>query len=409
MQNEHTEFDLLVRSMMQEAEESVSPRAWDAVSAGLDARARRTVVLRWRRVAAGIAAAAAVTVGAFLLGTRNNSNLPIIETVAETVATPESGLPSDEIIPAAEPQDLLAEARPQAKPTVKARPKATPAAAESLPQTVGEPVEPVSEEVQAPSVPQDVIPETVPEAVPETQEKTALQEEETWEDPFARMEWEDAHNAASSRISLSAGASLESNGNPASVSGFRGMRAAANAEREHTVIEQTSRNSTYAIPLSAGLGIRIGLSPRWSIGTGVNWTLLQRTFTGIYRDEGKTPLNADIHHTLHYIGVPVHLYYNLMDNRRINLYAFAGGAGEKAVSNKFRVFDNSENLYHKEKVDGFQWSAAAGLGVQFRLTDHLGLYLDPSVRYYFDCGQPKSIRTQQPLTMNFEIGLRMDL
>ena len=111
MQNEHTEFDLLVRSMMQEAEESVSPRAWDAVSAGLDARARRTVVLRWRRVAAGIAAAAAVTVGAFLLGTRNNSNLPIIETVAETVATPESGLPSDEIIPAAEPQDLLAGVR----------------------------------------------------------------------------------------------------------------------------------------------------------------------------------------------------------------------------------------------------------------------------------------------------------
>ena len=42
-----------------------------------------------------------------------------------------------------------------------------------------------------PSVPQDVIPETVPEAVPETQEKTALQEEETWEDPFARMEWEE--------------------------------------------------------------------------------------------------------------------------------------------------------------------------------------------------------------------------
>lgn len=409
MQNEHTEFDLLVRSMMQEAEESVSPRAWAAVSAGLDARARRTVVLRWRRVAAGIAAAAAVTVGAFLLGTRNNSNLPIIETVAETVATPESGLPSDEIIPAAEPQDLLAEARPQAKPTVKARPKATPAAAESLPQTVGEPVEPVSEEVQAPSVPQDVIPETVPEAVPETQEKTALQEEETWEDPFARMEWEDAHDAASSRISLSAGASLESNGNPASVSGFRGMRAAANAEREHTVIEQTSRNSTYAIPISAGLGLRIGLGERWAVGTGVNWTLLQRTFTGIYREEGKAPVNADIHNTLQYVGIPLNLSYTLLDNKRIGLYTFAGGSVEKAISNKFRVHDSAEHLFHKESVKGVQFSVAAGLGVQFQLTGGLGLYIDPSLRYYFKGNQPQSIRTQQPLMMNFEVGLRWDL
>ena len=409
MQNEHTEFDLLVRSMMQEAEESVSPRAWDAVSAGLDARARRTVVLRWRRVAAGIAAAAAVTVGAFLLGTRNNSNLPIIETVAETVATPESGLPSDEISPAAEPQDLLAEARPQAKSTVKARPKATPAAAESLPQTVGEPVEPVSEEVQAPSVPQDVIPETVPEAVPETQEKTALQEDETWEDPFARMEWEDAHNAASSRISLSAGASLESNGNPASVSGFRGMRAAANAEREHTVIEQTSRNSTYAIPISAGLGLRIGLGERWAVGTGVNWTLLQRTFTGIYREEGKAPVNADIHNTLQYVGIPLNLSYTLLDNNRIGLYTFAGGSVEKAISNKFRVHDSAEHLFHKESVKGVQFSVAAGLGVQFQLTGGLGLYIDPSLRYYFKGNQPQSIRTQQPLMMNFEVGLRWDL
>ncbi|MBR1406849.1 MAG: outer membrane beta-barrel protein [Bacteroidales bacterium] len=409
MQNEHTEFDLLVRSMMQEAEENVSPRAWDAVSAGLDARARRTVVLRWRRVAAGIAAAAAVTVGAFLLGTRNNSNLPIIETVAETVATPESELPSDEIIPAAEPQDLLADARTQAKPIVKARPADTPKAAETVPQAVGEPVEPVSEEVPSPSVPQDVIPETVPEAFPETQEKTALQEEETWDDPFARMEWEDAREASSSRISLSAGATLESNGNPASISGFRGMRAAANTEREHTVIEQTSRNSTYAIPISAGLGVRIGLGERWAVGTGVNWTLLQRTFTGIFREEGKAPVNADIHNTLQYVGIPLNLSYTLLDNKRIGLYTFAGGTVEKAISNKFRVHDSAERLFHKESVDGVQFSAAAGLGVQFQLTDFLGLYIDPSVRYYFKGNQPQSIRTQQPLMMNFEIGLRWDL
>ena len=412
MQKEHTDFDLLVRSMMQEAEEPVSPRAWDAVSAGLDAKARRVVVLRWRRAAAGIAAAAAVAIGAVLLGTRNNSNLPIIETVAENVATPEIGLPSEETIPAAEPHDLLAQSHEQAATPVRPRPAARPKAAELIPQAVGDPVTPVSDEAPAEPEPAEAsVPQTLPDAVSESlpEEKTALQEEERWEDPFAQMEWEDAQAASSSRISLSAGATLESNGNPASVSGFRGMRAAANAEREHTVIEQTSRNSTYAIPISAGLGIRIGLGNKWAIGTGVNWTLLQRTFTGIYREEGKAPVSADIHNTLHYVGIPLNLSYTLLDNRRIGLYTFAGGSIEKAVSNKFRVHDSAEHLSHKESVDGVQFSVAAGLGVQFQLTDFLGLYIDPSLRYYFKGDQPQSIRTQQPLMMNFEIGLRWDL
>ena len=412
MQKEHTDFDLLVRSMMQEAEEPVSPRAWDAVSAGLDAKARRVVVLRWRRAAAGIAAAAAVAIGAVLLGTRNNSNLPIIETVAENVATPEIGLPSEETIPAAEPHDLLAQSHEQAATPVRPRPAARPKAAELIPQAVGDPVNPVSDEAPAEPEPAEAsVPQTLPDVVSESlpEEKTALQEEERWEDPFAQMEWEDAKNASSSRISLSAGATLESNGNPASVSGFRAMRAAANAEREHTVIEQTSRNSTYAIPISAGLGIRIGLGNKWAIGTGVNWTLLQRTFTGIYSEEGKTPVSADIHNTLHYVGIPLNLSYTLLDNRRIGLYTFAGGSVEKAVSNKFRVHDSAEHLSHKESVDGVQFSVAAGLGVQFQLTDFLGLYIDPSLRYYFKGDQPQSIRTQQPLMMNFEIGLRWDL
>lgn len=409
MQKENTEFDLLVRSMMQDAEEPVSPRVWDAVSAGLDAQVRKPVVLRWRRAAAGIAAAAAIAVGAVLVGTRSNSNLPIhIDTVAEEISSPVQA----EVQGITEDRNLLADAGGQTvEPKVSATRREPVRSAEAaVPQQVTALPQPAEEPAAVEEAASAQDPDVLPAEEPQTGSvREALTQETSEPDPFARMEWEDAHAAQASRISISVGGILESNGNPTSAIGPRAMRAAVNEDRDHTVIEQTSRNSTYAIPLSAGLGIRIGLSPRWSIGTGVNWTLLQRTFTGIYREEGKTPLNADIHHTLHYIGVPVHLYYNLMDNRRINLYAFAGGAGEKAVSNKFRVFDNSENLYHKEKVDGFQWSAAAGLGVQFRLTDHLGLYLDPSVRYYFDCGQPKSIRTQQPLTMNFEIGLRMDL
>ena len=43
------------------------------------------------------------------------------------------------------------------------------------------------------------------------------------------------------------------------------------------------------------------------------------------------------------------------------------------------------------------------------LGKHLGIYLDPSVRYYFNCNQPKSIRTDQPLMLGFEVGARFNL
>ena len=62
-----------------------------------------------------------------------------------------------------------------------------------------------------------------------------------------------------------------------------------------------------------------------------------------------------------------------------------------------------------EKVKGVQLSANAGIGVEFALGRHVGLYIDPSLRYYFDNGQPKSIRTAQPLMFGFETGLRVNL
>ena len=60
-------------------------------------------------------------------------------------------------------------------------------------------------------------------------------------------------------------------------------------------------------------------------------------------------------------------------------------------------------------MPGVQGSADLGLGVQMKISDHLGLYLDPSAKYYFGANQPKTIRTQQPVMFNLEFGVRFDL
>jgi hypothetical protein len=46
--------------------------------------------------------------------------------------------------------------------------------------------------------------------------------------------------------------------------------------------------------------------------------------------------------------------------------------------------------------------------VEFLLGRRVGLYLDPGVNYYFPCSQPRSIRTEKPLLLNFDVGLRFN-
>ena len=59
-------------------------------------------------------------------------------------------------------------------------------------------------------------------------------------------------------------------------------------------------------------------------------------------------------------------------------------------------------------MDGLQFSVDAGLGVEFLLSRRVGLYVDPGVSYYFPCNQPRSLRTEKPLLLNFDVGLRFN-
>ena len=92
----------------------------------------------------------------------------------------------------------------------------------------------------------------------------------------------------------------------------------------------------------------------------------------------------------------------------MDFYVYAGGSAEKCVANVYRMPDPVAS--YKENVNGFQFSVGAGLGVEFVVADILGIYADPSVRYYFkDANQPKSIRTENPVSFGFELGLRIRL
>ena len=209
------------------------------------------------------------------------------------------------------------------------------------------------------------------------------------------------------------------------LSGLTGTNSAQNSARRNLIkrpsiskapaktgIKETSTNSTYGIPLSFGAGVKFDFTPKWSLGVGVNYSLLSRKFYGEYQKVDASGIiesstSSDITNTQHYIGIPVNAFYNIVNSKSVNFYAYAGGAVEKCIADKYALANTS--ITHKEVPAGVQWSANVGIGAEFMIGNHLGLYIDPSLRYYFDNGQPKSIRTAQPFMLGFEMGLRVRL
>ena len=179
-----------------------------------------------------------------------------------------------------------------------------------------------------------------------------------------------------------------------------------------TTVEQVGEETTYGLPVSVGLGVKLNFTKRWSLGIGINYTLLTSSFNGKYTEVkdgvASMPISERVKNTQHYIGIPINAYYNIVSRDFINFYAYAGGAVEKCIGNTYQV-QTTPVINHHEAVKGVQLSANAGIGVEFLLGKHVGIYLDPSLRYYFKGGQPKSIRTAQPLMLGFEAGVRFNL
>lgn len=390
------EFDLMVKSILDEGQEEVPASVWEGVSEGLDKAAqRKTVIIWWRRAAVSVAAAAAVAVAV------------IFNIEPQTVLVPEAG--ESGLIAVVEPKDIQEEdAFQEAVADVMMTQHPKPAG--KIPQTASESIE--ASEYVAPETPENI------EQQPSAAKKPSMQEKDTKEvaNPEATEyfpeDWGEEKESTRRGFSFTV-SGLASTNSTQSQNRIGPMKAPTiTMAPKKTGISETSTTSAYGLPLSFGAGVKVDLAPRWSIGAGINYSLLTRQFYGKYikvNEEGsiENSTSSDIRNTQHYIGIPVNAYFDIVDSGRINLYAYAGGTVEKCISDSYKVLNTS--ISHQEKVKGVQFSANVGLGVEFMLGKHLGLYIDPSVRYYFDNGQPKSIRTEQPLMLGFELGLRARL
>lgn len=168
--------------------------------------------------------------------------------------------------------------------------------------------------------------------------------------------------------------------------------------------EQISYENVYDTrflpPVSLGIQLLVPVDKIISFGTGINYTLLYSV-----TDENNRFGTERTEQTLHYIGVPAFLQISLYRTPRLNLYANTGVTIEKGIAVRYKrsgTIPSDEIL----SVEGVQWSIGSGLGIEYLMGKHTGLYADPILTYYFRNNQPLNIRVIEPLQFRMEVGFR---
>lgn len=161
-------------------------------------------------------------------------------------------------------------------------------------------------------------------------------------------------------------------------------------------------------PLSVGVNVSFCLNDRMSITTGLLYSRLYSEFrTGTDDNRSQTD------QTMHYLGIPVRLTYDIWSNNRFRFYGSGGATVEKAVKGRAVTkyfIDNSlisgETTSVSERRP--QFSVTAGVGGEMTVISPLAIYAEPGLTYYIDNGSSvQNFYKDKKLNFTFQFGLRL--
>ena len=164
-------------------------------------------------------------------------------------------------------------------------------------------------------------------------------------------------------------------------------------------------------PLSAGLTFRKNFNKYFALETGLTYTFLQSKF-----EENTEWMHRDATLKLHYIGIPLNAVVYLLNKPKWNIYCSLGGMAEKGIMLDYvqhTIYRYNWNppmhtIDLQDNIPKMQWALNTSFGIGYKLHRNIGIYFEPRVMYYFKNNQPVSARTEMPLLLGLNAGLRFD-
>ncbi len=174
----------------------------------------------------------------------------------------------------------------------------------------------------------------------------------------------------------------------------------------HPGDDKILRTSHHQMPFTWSLALKYRLNHRWGVETGLNYSKLTSEF-----EMGEDGNKIEQRQMIHYLGIPVKGVFNIYGGRTWNLYGSAGLVTEIPVYaplySNYYVHGQYEASDKTTIRAPWQFSTTFGLGIQYHLTPHIGIFAEPSLQYFIPTHTDiETYRTEHPFTFSLPIGIR---
>lgn len=167
---------------------------------------------------------------------------------------------------------------------------------------------------------------------------------------------------------------------------------------------------SHKIPVKVGLTARYNITGRLGVETGLTYSILSSSVKTGNSETGKNWSTGS--QTLHYLGIPLNISFNILNSRYVNVYVTGGGMMEKSISGSIKTDEYVDGKFDRTLTTnispkGLQWSVNAAAGVQANILPQLGFFVEPGVSHHFKNGsRVRSIYTDKPTDFSLGFGLR---
>lgn len=167
---------------------------------------------------------------------------------------------------------------------------------------------------------------------------------------------------------------------------------------------------SHKMPVKIGASIRYDFNKFLGIESGLTYSFLSSDLkTG---EEGAVSSWSKGVQSMHYLGIPLNLSFNIFSSRYFNAYVTAGGLMEKCVRGSLKTDEYLDGKYHGSssttlRQKGLQWSVNGAAGIQVNILPQLGLYMEPGVSHHFsNNSKVRTIYSDKPTDFSLSFGLR---
>jgi len=160
-------------------------------------------------------------------------------------------------------------------------------------------------------------------------------------------------------------------------------------------------------PVTFGLSVQKTFSERWSLETGVQYSLLSSRFS-----MGENGYNVRSRQRIHYLGLPLRMSCRWMEHKRFAAYSSAGAVMHIPVygtlHTSYLVNWQSCHSTYSRLAPPLQWQLGVAVGVQYRLSPRCSLFAEPTFNWFIPMGSEiHTAWTERPVMVTCPLGIRL--